>query len=549
MAVASTYPSLLDCLLEQVQNALDALAKNILVRINMGRRRISVEDDGQGVTESQFDSALTSVNQTIKSADKLGRFGRGMVSPLGKCEEFTFTSCGQRHMLDGYKMWTFNTKQIETTVSDLHILMQQGMPMIFSRTQAGSKYVGGVKASYVPWRTRVSMYGITEDRVISKLTPEELKEAIAERYRATILGRGVNVEIDFTDLDGRNSKHAVEAVRFSGRQLPEVKYHLKASGDVVFKLYVSRKTLQGTYRGKVLVGELDNDFRITMRQLANSTDGIIDKETAQALQGGVFEGEILGKKISLHPDRKRFEPNDALLDFLVCLRTWFEEVGLKELDEARSEVRDERYQALGLRSMRAIEEMLRQPQWQSIYDLFKVGTIGAHHTENPSQRARPFKEKSTGGGSGSSKEEGSNPSSNGSSGHPKERMGHHSTTVAGPQGKRRPVARGTSTGLTFMNDSLPTRKVYEFDRTQGLLCFNNRHPYWAECESRDTALMRYMESVAIIALALVQQEGSEHYDHQCLMMEEVLGMQVFHILHADRLTNRRRGTSSASKRS
>ena len=48
--VANTYPGLLKCLMEVVQNSLDSKAQNIKVKVDLEERLVVVSDDGKGVS-------------------------------------------------------------------------------------------------------------------------------------------------------------------------------------------------------------------------------------------------------------------------------------------------------------------------------------------------------------------------------------------------------------------------------------------------------------------------------------------------------------------
>ena len=129
MHIASdTYTTLPRTVLEGVQNALDADADTIHIIVDMRGRQIIIRDNGNGVTVKMFDDALLQICNSQKSDDKLGRFGRGLISPLNKCKLFRFTSVrnGTRREENGlrrpptgfYNTWTFEANH---TFSDEQI--------------------------------------------------------------------------------------------------------------------------------------------------------------------------------------------------------------------------------------------------------------------------------------------------------------------------------------------------------------------------------------------------------------------------------------------
>ena len=120
MRMADTYPTLLDVILEQVQNALDinVRARKIWIEISYKARHCIVRDNGLGASEVEFNPALQSICEPdqkarfAKSGDNpLGQFSIGLISPLGKCVRCTFTSC-RTPKLDDFIEWTFVSKEL-----------------------------------------------------------------------------------------------------------------------------------------------------------------------------------------------------------------------------------------------------------------------------------------------------------------------------------------------------------------------------------------------------------------------------------------------------
>lgn len=120
LRIAGIYPTIQTVLLEEVQNALDVGAKKILIDLDYQKRRLTIRDNGRGVNRVEFEAALRSVCLSVKDEGKLGRYGIGLVSPLGKCDSFTFTSCSASES-SGFLRWTFNVKAISQQGSDLKI--------------------------------------------------------------------------------------------------------------------------------------------------------------------------------------------------------------------------------------------------------------------------------------------------------------------------------------------------------------------------------------------------------------------------------------------
>lgn len=288
MAVAQTYPFLLEVILENIQNAIDANALRIWVTLNFNARHLTVRDNGDGVTQAQFEQALVSVCATIKAKDKLGRFGRGLVSPLGKCDYFCFTSQPRRGG-DGYLEWTFSTKELSSQESIPGIPVKARTDLVFE-----GKSSAGVTA--VPWRTEVKLHKFTVDRVISKVSMDSLEDDILARYSVPMRRRGVTVLAKIIAADGQEEERKIQAKKFAGRALKEVECFSDDAGRTLFRLFLANMAKKGR-QGKVLTGELGDDFRITFSDFVKGGGStLLEKETVEALVSGIFEGEILSGK-------------------------------------------------------------------------------------------------------------------------------------------------------------------------------------------------------------------------------------------------------------
>ena len=536
MTVAETYPKLLDALLEMIQNPIDARASFIRVVINLKRRTAMVEDDGNGASQAKFEKALTQICQTMKKAGDLGQFGRGLIAPLGKCAKFTFTSqpkAGASHQ--GYITWTFVTKAIQAMKNIDGIPFEEKPKMFFSRKKPGSK--GG--RSFVPWRTQVRMEGIMKDRFLTKLTLNELVQAILDRYGPTMRQRGILVKIELTDAEGKHQEREVTAKDFEGKKLGPVVYEHEDCGETHFNLFIARRTAKGR-KGRVSFGDTRSYFRVEGKKAFwDSLTGILDDQVVKALRSGVFEGEIISQKVSVHPNRNKLVENDPLIGMCCCLESWYEEVGQGIIEGVMSESKETRYQELGLRSLKVIDQILKLPDWTDIRDRFRKGTTGRGHTDLPDRGEQKHKSQAVGSQTGTQEPGGkSDPRERGT---PTEELpGHHPSTAAGPKGRRRKIVSRSSTGLQFCWAEIGV-DPFEFDSETGILTFNTSHRYWFDCEGKDRAVMRYQEVVAIMALTMLRFEDKPSFPAIKTAMMAELELIVFQILHGDVLSGRQAG--------
>lgn len=536
LKLAGYYPRILDVLLECVQNCIDKGARLITIGINLKSRLISVSDDGDGISIDEFEMALTSVSSSIKKKDKLGRFGLGLISPLGKCERFTFTSAPKRDPR-GYVEWSFVTEDLRAQDNIVGIPMRTRPDLLFSRGEGG----GTKGTTFVPWRTQVRIDHYTPDRHINRVTIETLREGILDRFRPSMRRNKTEVQVAVTDEAGNRRNEPIYAKDFEGAKLPDVDMQERDSGRTSFKLYLAKKTEKGR-RGKVSIGEAGNDFRLDFGTFNRSLPDVcqLSEDVVAALRSGIFEGEILNSKVKLHASRRAFEPNDALAGFCSILEKWYELHGSEHYKEAQEERQEERYQMLGVRSMKVIEELLKQPSFAGLLKAigtFKKGSIGEGHVEHKGKVAAITAMAVYGnvgqtinqrGGSGGGKDD---PET--------EKTGHHPMTVAGPKGSRRVVVRSNSLGLQLMHDAMQgSDSLWALDEETGTLRINVLHPLWRECEEHsDKTLMRLQEYLMLQALGL-KAAPADWSQFAKLVLDELNAPYVYMLIHGDALAGR-----------
>ena len=504
MVIADTYHRLEEVLLEQVQNGIDANAKCIWVTLNHKQRSVIVRDNGDGVGEREFDQALQSVLETQKQGDKLGQFGRGLISPLGKCEQFTFTSRPRDAAALGYRVWTFVSDDIAKSREEI------GIPNYLRKNITDENHPQrGVPI--VPWNTEIFIHKYTADARIGRVNCEQLANAILDRFRKPMLDRGVTVKISFFDTDGAEEKRIVEASPFEGEEIPEIRFGCEEDGFAIFRLFQAPKKAKGR-SGKILIGVESDLYRFPADLLRqdDASRQLIGREILDALTSGIFCGEILATKCTLHASRKHFVDNGFLLNFAVALELWHDEVGKIYLRKVQESREDERYQALGLEVLSNLKDLLVSddcpPQLRDVFKQFEVGTTGSHHANVPKKKIlgpteQPLasvdggtlnEERTPGGGKGRVFEQTKT-----------ERPDHTPLLAAGPCGRRRTLVKGNSIGLTIAHEEMPgSDRLWELDTHLGVLAFNIRHPHWQACESNDKWLVNLQEFIAVQALTL-----------------------------------------------
>jgi len=525
--LAGFYPTLLEVVLELVQNALDVdvKAKKIWIRIDYRARRIFVRDNGRGTSVEQFDRALATVaTRERKGKDSLGQFGIGLISPLGKCAMFTFASC-PTPMRDGYKQWTFESEKIARQGDNILIPVTNRDDLIFEANRGGH--------TRVAWRSEVSLHDITTDATISRITMETLVSAILDRYNATMRKMGTIVQIDIVDSDGRqHTRDNITAVEFRGVPLEEIVLGGEPKGRTTFRLYISPITSNGR-KGRVLMGVEGKDFRFPAHYFVRFAVGLLPEEVVTALTSGLLEGEIISQKARLSANRQAFEKDDNLVELCVAIEVWYKTHGKKHVEDARDTRREERFQTLGLRSMKVLEQLLRDPANSALLSVvrsFGNGTVGKGHTE-PDEVSGEQGIPSLAVGNPKSGDADSGPHRDPR----KDKPRHIPLSVQGPEGKPRRTVKGSSLGLQFAHEAMEgSQDLWKLDVVQGILIFNIRHPHWIACDVNDSKIMRLQEVIAMQALTLETMPDGAQRKCQRQVLDELNYSMVYWILNADK---------------
>lgn len=531
--LAETYPTLLDVLFEKVQNALDEGATRIWIVDNKKSRHLTVRDNGEGASRERFESALAHVGRTMKAEGKLGRFGRGLISSLNKCQRCIFTS-SPKNEPRGYLEWTFIPEDIKVQCDKVVIPMRSRPDFVYGVAK------GKHGELVVDWRTEVRIEEYTEDRVIGRVTMESLAEGILERFNSSMHRLGTIVSIRLRDARGGEEYREVRAKEYHGAVLEEVVINDPDGGDVLFRLFLAPKTAKGRH-GKVLVGEADNEFRIAFAKFASSASEWLRPDAGQALSSGIFEGEILSSKVKLNVRRKSFETDASLVGFVAAIEKWYATVGRQHFNEAQSSRKEERWQELGIRSMKAIESLLTNQGFEYLREVvtkFRAGNIGKEHTPPDEESVEGVEErpqKSIDGVTSKRTRKANAKKRDKEGEHPR----HIPFTVIGPQGQRRRTVRSNSLGLALSYEDIPnSEKLWELDMDKGILQLNICHPYFVECDkAADSVFMRFQEYLVVQALTL-HAMPEEWQEHQRLVLDEIMPAYVYMLVNGDKLAGR-----------
>lgn len=541
--IASEYPMLSDVIKECVQNALDEEATEVTIVVNLKTRRAAIRDNGNGCSAAKFGAALLQINQSSKTKkkNKLGRFGKGMISPYGKGEEFTFTSCpkGKNHE---YMEWVFNTAAIRRQAQSRDIPFRQRTDLI--RGMGGTPPKG---CEYRWWSTEVAIDGITQDRVISRVTGESLVFDLLRTFGLAMRLKNTNIQVKVTDESGKEFDRTFTSDEPTGQPLPVVQIADADAGMVTFRLSIARKTEKGR-RGVVSVGETNDLYRFPFINLCRQTEEWMPREVAEALRSGFFEGEITATAVELHSSRKSFRPGNAVVGLCAALDGWFRKHGEAIYTDLREERKDEDFADTANRCFNVLRGMLKLPQFKhlkEVLDAAKFGTIGPGHD----RKGKVVVGQQPIGSIAHGSTKHASPSSGESRNRIEPRHDHpqHTPfTVISQSGRKRTVVRDDSLGLQIVPVELSEEIFWEYDAENGQLKINYLHGAWRQVEKDAKLRDRVMLFAAVQALAL-HSMPEDFQGTQRFVLDAMIEPFVFTLVNGDVLSGRKRVREVAKK--
>ncbi len=520
--IAATYPKLIDAVMELIQNAIDANATRVWVAISPTTKYLSVEDNGSGRTEEDFNKALQQVNKSVKTSDKLGRFGKGLVSPLGKCTYFTFTSC-PAPAATGYVQWTLRTKDLFESQLEPHIPFEERADLAFGTKEGGRQAV--------PWRTQVAICGYNpDDKLMSNVSLSELEKQILGKYSKAMRQKGVVVSLKLFDAEGKETKREVKPSNYGGTPLKEIVLTEGDAGETRFRLFLVRPGQAGL---GVFVGEAKSAFTIPWLNFSAQTRQQVglSEDVIRFFQSGHVEGEILSEKCQYHAERNRFQQDAALYGFCATLEQWYEVHGKSIATAAQDRSQAKRYEEIGNRTLARLRDLLKKVgdrfPLSTFIEQVKLGTVGAQHfppKETLGVDGVPGIAVQGRGGKGG-KDDGDGSGGGRVRTPPHGEHKKHTPFIIGSvsRGRIRHVVRDDSLGVKLEFFSAEDENVmWESTLETGTIRINDINPFFAMCfDCSDRVFQLYMDNLVIAAINTTLQPAAFRAVQQSIVEENL----------------------------
>lgn len=542
LSAARQYETMLEVILEGVQNSLDAAAGRIWIHLNQKVRWMRIADDGKGVTRQEMNERLQNFFNSAKERDKLGTFGLGFISPLGKCPHFSFTSCSESEAT-GYHEWHFDSEEITSRQQDVEVTCRPLPQLRFSNDAPDSH------PTLRKWRSELVVSKYTPDKSVARVTANELVSKIRGRYGAAMRRYKSQISLRITDESGRVTSQVIAPPEFEGEPLPKVTLSDARVGAVTFRLYlapqkpkVKKKKFDEPEQLGVVLREEGRPFRLDFSTFATTHVDKVGSEVATALKSGVFEGEILHEpKLLLREDRRGFLKHEALDGLCAVLSRWFDEHGQALLQDASASSEREQNQQLCRFAERAFRQLLKLTVFSDIQEIIRqigLSTAGSGHKRRQVIGMLDFRSLSDAVGRTGEGEGGSGDTAKAAPESERADMIH--LLAAGPAGQIRRIVKRGSQSLIFDADPMtwsPRRdKLWDFDLENGILFFNSRHPDWVACrESRyaERLVTHLTNFVAINVIRLFGERERQHFHEKLEFFDHTLQTYCFILLHGE----------------
>lgn len=504
------YPTAMPVFQELVQNSIDIDgdkgATSILIEIDFDSGEARYSDNGPGMSEKTITEALNSIGRSVKGGrgDRYGRFGIGMVSPLSIFDSFEIVTAMSGHV---YQSYEFDRKVMLSTHAGGWPFYCQEEPTLLHQDGRTIKRRGIAFCESVWWRTQVRLYRLTTDKVKRNFDFEKFKSEVQLQYGSKLAALGTSVKVVLIE-GGKKTESSFKAKLYEGKELGVWKGFEESIGNVEVCFYLTPQGYKGPLR--ISTGITGNPFRVPLnadRLLEGSFYRLLSEETKAALASGMFQGEIVGDKLTLRASRKGFEEGDAQVGLAFVVDEWYRKVGSAHYTDEKSKREANRHQTLVEEALIKCSDFLkgRESPFAALFDGAQFGSVGIGHKDRPvtvvagtEMTGKSIKKDAQGG---SSHEGGtSGGSSNG------EKAAHRPVVVVG-NGNPRKVVRDHSTGLHVVSVDLGSR-LWFFERQAACLKINPTHPLVALVDGYDARVRDLYHKIIITALRTeMQPEG------------------------------------------
>lgn len=481
MNLAKAYAKPGQVLTELVQNAIDANAINISIKVDGKQMIIYCADDGDGETYDGLLMRFAKVCEQQKT-EKIGHKGMGNLASLAISDGFSFTTRPKGDPKERFFTVTLSRKGLETMANEVKLPCRNETEGF----RPGSQY---------KLNTDFAISTLLIIKNVRKVAMQKLEDAataaleIGRIFSSQIVAKKLRI---FIEAGGHRTQ--VRPQIFSGEaHYSEIE---TKSGKVVFEIYVLSKKTK-TPRISVIHGKTsDEHFALPISIFLEHAP-----EIRTVFESGFVEGKVFLPFCSLTPDREGLEYNDELLDFLLVLEDWAKKYGLPIIEKISYEKKEIRINKVLQSALNKIEGYLKGHE-KDLLPFFKAQVSEGHFEAEKGELGDKLRSKDK------QSREKAEPKETGAKSPEKEKKGLVHSGFVDSTGSRRRVASKQFGLVLEYRDPLPSEDwKKKCMREGGKIIFNSLHNAWKLVEGNPELHLQYCFHLILKELIFSQIEN------------------------------------------
>lgn len=374
--LADSYARPTQVILELIQNAIDAGAKNIYLKVVAGRasrqRIIYCADDGAGASFEELEQRFQRISEQQKTG-KIGHKGIGNLASLAIAEGFSLTTRPGGPLATRERYFTI--KLSRTGLEE----MAEGVTLPYLRETKEFRPGAEHKlATDFGISTLLIVQGVRQAALRQLADASTIAQTIENRFAPQILERKIRIWVD-----AGGHRLLVQPAAFPGT--PETTEIETLSGTVRFEIFVGTKPVK-TPKLAVIHGKTpEEQYAIPFGPFLE-----ISPAVREVFNSGLLQGNVYVPFCRLTPDREEFEYDDELSAFWEALETYAKLYGRKILERISEEKRDVKIAQVLLGALRRLEKFLAGHREEFI-PLFRGQVSEGHFGAENGELAEPLR--------------------------------------------------------------------------------------------------------------------------------------------------------------
>lgn len=462
--LADTYARPLQVILEMIQNAIDAEATSILVKIDGRRKLIFCADDGKGEDFEGIQARFQHISEQQKQG-KMGHKGIGNLASLAISGGFLLTS-RPRLPFSRERYFTFElSREGLEGMADKVILGCKRQPKDF---RPGSAYKLGTDFAI---STLIIARNVNNTALRQLKDAVTIAQAIEGRFAPQILDKKIRVFIE-----AGSQRILAEPAAFPGE--PQIAAIQTGYGTVRFVIYLNTKPVK-----KPRLSVVHGKTKAEQSALPLYRDLLVEDAAKEVFESGYFQGDIYVPFGTLAPNRLEFIHDPELADLWGALGEYARSYGRPLLQRIAEEKKESKTQHVLLSALKKLEQYLaKHPDLRT---LFK-GLVSEGHfeAEDGSEKGKGRTHPSTKRAPRQRQDEQREPPS-------REQKGRTHSIVINSGSQRRAIRGQIGIQVTWRDPNPEEGRDWCSKREGSVIVFNSLHPFWQRVEPNPEAHTSY----------------------------------------------------------